>query len=407
MVVEVNVDALVGPSHHFGGAGVGNKASAEHRQQPSSPRAAALQGLSKAELVASYGVPQFVLPPLERPLPQVLDLLGYRGSFAEQCAKARKDSPLAYSAVFSSAFMWAANAGTFAPACDTQDACHHLTLANLSSSWHRLPESEGREKQFRDMFSREVSPALTSPASIHTALTPLVPLRDEGAANHMRLCSDDGTQALHIFVYGEGDSSSTTKRFLPRQTLAASRAVARLLQLDPQRTFFLQQHPDAIDAGVFHNDVIATSHKNLLLYHAQAFIDSEQTLARISASYRETCGQPLQMIRIEASQMSLDEAVSSYFFNSQLLSPGQAAIRTSSAGASQPRMVMICAEQCRRNERIGKLLDRIVADNNNPIDELQFVNLDQSMAGGGGPACLRMRLQLPADEVHGFADVID
>ena len=65
MLVEINVDGIAGPTHHFGGLGVGNVASLEHESKESHPMQAALEGLQKSWLVASLGVPQFVfLPPL-------------------------------------------------------------------------------------------------------------------------------------------------------------------------------------------------------------------------------------------------------------------------------------------------------------------------------------------------------
>jgi succinylarginine dihydrolase len=61
--------------------------------------------------------------------------------------------------------------------------------------------------------------------------------------------------------------------------------VARLHALDPDCTFFLQQNPAVIDAGAFHNDVIATSHHDVLLYHELAFIDADAELERLERTY--------------------------------------------------------------------------------------------------------------------------
>ncbi len=196
MLVEINMDAILGPSHHFGGVGVGNVASQSHNRLPSYPRLGALEGLRKAKMVAELGVPQFILPPLARPLPTFLDELGFAGDFQSQCAQARQFAPSAYSAVFSSAYMWAANAATFAPADDCADKRSHLTMANLSSSWHRMFEHAERQRQLEHMFA-----SCKLPVSFHGALPPLVPLRDEGAANHMRLCDPTGTLGFHVFVY--------------------------------------------------------------------------------------------------------------------------------------------------------------------------------------------------------------
>lgn len=408
MYIEVNIDALVGPTHHFGGVGVGNEASQSHTRIPSHPRQAALEGLRKASLVAGLGVPQHVLPPIRRPLPRFLSELGFAGDFASMCLRARQLEPFAYSAAFSSAYMWAANAATAAPACDCDNRRTNLVLANLSSSWHRYTEQFTRASQFETMFldNQEL------PVSIHGALPPLVPLRDEGAANHMRLCNPAGDSGIHIFVYGDCDEghavkgqaakneredrvvqkSAKSNKHMARQTLAASRAVARQLGLDPTRTFFLQQHPDAIDAGVFHNDVIATSHRHLLLMHEKAFFDADAELRRLSEAFRNFTGTSLTIIKILEEQLTLADAVESYLFNSQILTRGDS-----------NAMTIVCAGQCERMPQVRRLLESWIADRDNPIEDVHFVPLEQSMAGGGGPACLRMRLTLPAAAIESFS----
>ncbi len=51
--------------------------------------------------------------------------------------------------------------------------------------------------------------------------------------------------------------------FPARQTLEASAAIARLHLLDPAATVFLTQNPAAVDAGVFHSDVISVGNQNV------------------------------------------------------------------------------------------------------------------------------------------------
>lgn len=394
MLIEVNIDALVGPTHHYGGVGVGNVASSEHRRQTSRPKQAALEGLDKAAYVARLGIPQYLWIPPARPHPQFLSALGFHGDFAEQCRAAMQEAPDAYSATFSSAFMWAANAATFAPACDCSDQRNHVTVANLCSSWHRQPESRERLKQLDAMFAPLQSIAGMS-SEVHPALPSIVPLRDEGAANHMRLCDATGLIGIHVFVYGENPSGPRPQRFLARQTLAACEAIARLHRLDPDRTFFLQQNPEVIDAGAFHNDVIATSHNDVLLYHEKAFVDADAELDRLERIYERACKRPLVRMCVRESDLSVDEAIASYLFNSQLLTPGDA--------ADAPRMLLLCAQQCARMPRVRELIERFLADPGNPIEAVNFVTLDQSMSNGGGPACLRLRMQLPVDSVARFA----
>jgi succinylarginine dihydrolase len=250
-------------------------------------------------------------------------------------------------------------------------------------------EHAQRQQQFQQMLAS----ASAWPAEVHDALPPLVPLRDEGAANHMRLCDASGAIGFHVFVYGEAEGSPRPARHLARQTLAACQAVARLHGLDPARTFFLQQHPDAIDAGVFHNDVIATSHRDVLLMHEQAFLESDAEIDRLAQAFSLATGTELKVIRLSRQELSLQDAVDSYLFNSQLLTPPNL----------EGNMVMVCAAQCERMAHVRAMIERLIAAPNNPISAVHYVALDQSMSGGGGPACLRLRVPLPADMVEQFA----
>lgn len=390
MVTEINIDALVGPTHHFGGLGVGNLASQKHAYRTSRPRDAALEGLRKAAGVARLGVPQYLFLPPPRPLLDSLRELGFMVDSADQLAEVFETAPQIFSAAFSSAFMWAANSATVSSSCDTRDGCLHISPANLISSWHRATEATERRGDIQQLFCN------IEKFVLHQPLPAIVPLRDEGAANHMRLCDRSGQLGFNVFVFGE-DTSATGRftQFLPRQTRAACEALARRHQLDPQRTFYLQQNPDAIAAGVFHNDVIATSHRDLLIHHELAFIDSEQELQRLADNFRKATGNSLQLISISASDLSLDEAVRSYFFNSQIVSPREAGKQARSSS----RMLLISPQQCNEIAAASHLIKHLIASSDNRLDEVHFVSLEQSMSGGGGPACLRLRVPLADHEL--------
>lgn len=400
MLVELNIDALVGPTHIYGGLGVGNVASALHRGRLSQPRQAALEGLDKARLVAGFGIPQFLLKPPLRPEADFLKRLGFVGSLSEQLTVAAREEPAAHVTAVSSAFMWAANAATFSPSVDCADGRNHLSIANLVSSWHRSLEHRDRYRQLKEMFA-SLQSRDSYYTELHPALPQSVPLRDEGAANHMRLSDRSGCAALNLFVFGATEQATTEidhpTRFLARQTLAASRAIARLHRLDPERTFFLKQNPDAINAGVFHNDVIATSHENVLIHHEHAFLNADAELKRIERAFSISCGEPLIRVCVPASEMSLDEAVASYFFNSQIVTPLAGEHR------DRPRMIMVCPVQCSNMPRVRSVVERLIADTDNPIDEVHYVTLRESMMGGGGPACMRLRMQLSEDALPYFA----
>ena len=391
-MIEINIDGIVGPTHHFGGLGVGNVASMENQDQASHPRQAALEGLQKAWLVASLGVPQFVLLPAHRPRLSLLTELGFRGAAEEQLVAANSSAPRALSAAYSSAFMWMANAATVTAASDSMDGRLHCTPANLISSWHRASEAIERAPQFESLFAN------LSTTQIHSPLPSILPLRDEGAANHMRLCDPSGRIGFNLFTYGVDEDAAANeqpRKFLARHTLAASRAVARLHQLDPNRTYFAQQHPRAIDAGVFHNDVIATSCDHLLLHHEFAFLNGENVLQRLEADMRRECERPLLRLVISNSELPLEDAVSSYFFNSQIVKPSN-----TKGQASSPRYVLICPHHCQEVKSASKLIERLIDDSEVPINEVKFVRLAESMANGGGPACLRLRVMLDEGEVE-------
>lgn len=393
MVYEANLDALVGPTHHFGGLGVGNLASQAHARQTSFPRAAALEGLRKAAVVARLGVPQFVLLPPPRPQLALLQQLGFGVESESQLREAWLAAPRAFSAACSSAFMWAANAATVSPACDTLDGRLHITPANLISSWHRGIEAQERMADLQEL-TRQLAAS-----SVHPPLPAIVPLRDEGAANHMRLCDPSGRSGVHVFVYGADDAYTTAApRFLPRQTRAACEAISRRHQLPPDRAFFLQQHPQAISAGVFHNDVIATSHHHLWLHHELAYLDAEADLQRLEDTFQRVAGRSLQRIIIDSSALPLEDAVQSYFFNSQIVSPAADA-----SSRSAPRMVIVCPQQCHDIPSARRVVEWLVAAADNPIDDVHYVPLQQSMANGGGPACLRLRLPVEAGELPRLA----
>ncbi|WP_164100892.1 N-succinylarginine dihydrolase [Candidatus Laterigemmans baculatus] len=386
-LIEVNFDGLVGPTHHYGGLGLGNLASREHAGQTSHPRAAALQGLDKIERLAAEGAPQAVLPPHFRPDFAWLRELGFEGDDAERLRQAADVSPRLLSAAWSASAMWVANAATVSPAADCSDGRTHLTVANLLSSPHRSIEPAATEQTLREIFRDPRRFA------IHSPLPGGVALRDEGAANHLRFFAPaaavggefSGPEGIEVFVHG-GSDTVPTRRFLPRQTEEASLAVARLHGLRPERTFFLAQHPAAIDAGAFHNDVVATSCGDVLLYHQLAFAEAEETLAEIAAAYRELVGVDLLRIEISETALPLEDAVASYLFNSQLIE------------RLDGQMTIVVPSQVREVASANACLEDLLAADN-PIDRAVVVELRESMWNGGGPACLRLRVPLSQEDL--------
>jgi len=375
---EVNFDGLVGPTHNYGGLAIGNIAAAENALTSSNPREAALQGLAKMKRLSDLGIRQGVLPPQDRPAVGVLRKLGFSGNDISVIRQAAAMAPGLVRACCSASSMWVANAATVSPSADTEDGKVHITPANLPSQFHRSIEPPVTSVILRRVFGD------AEYFEHHEPLPSNLYCADEGAANHMRLCSKHGDTGLEVFVFGRSANPGLEKplKFPARQSLEASEAIARLHQIKSGKKLFVQQNPAAIDAGAFHNDVLAVANCNVLLYHEAAFLNWHETEARIT----EACGYPIHLIRASESDIGLAEAVSTYLFNSQLIS------------LSNGEMMLLAPSECQESASAWAFLKRIVDDTANPIIGVEYVNLRQSMRNGGGPACLRLRVVLTGVE---------
>ena len=352
-LAEINFDGIIGPSHNYAGLSPGNIASANNAGAISAPRAAALQGIEKMRTNLRLGLAQGFFMPLDRPNQTWLAGLATDMAGAEPHIRA---------AAFSASAMWAANAATVSPAPDTADGRCHLSPANLLTMAHRSHEWTGTHAQLKLAFASERH------FEVHPAVPP--PYGDEGAANHMRLCKAHGDVGIEIFVYGETGGS-----FPARQNIEASQAIARAHRLDPQKTLFIQQADAAISGGAFHNDVVAVANEDVLFCHEQAFEDPEAAYADIRKLMPDA-----QIIEVPAARLSLADAVQSYLFNAQLVTLPDA-----------QGMALILPLEAKENSNVWSWLQEM-RDGNGPIRKLIPVDVRESMANGGGPACLRLRV---------------
>jgi succinylarginine dihydrolase len=376
-LAEVNFDGIPGPTHNYAGLAHGNLAATRNASLVANPREAALQGLAKMRELVLRGHAQAVLPPHERPFVPALRALGFGGSDAQLIARAAREAPRVLAACSSAAAMWVANAATASASADTADGRVHFTPANLVSHFHRAIEAETTTRVLRAIF------ADAARFVVHDPLPAAPQLGDEGAANHTRLAGSDG-RGVDFFVYGRtalDADAPVPLRFPARQAREASEAIARRHGLSPARTIFAQQNPDAIDAGVFHNDVVAVGSGTLLLCHARAWLDQSQVMAALAAAI----GPSFMAIVVDDAEVSLDDAVATYLFNSQLL------LRPDG------RFLLLAPADVGGNDRVRAYLDRLVASGG-PIAEVLTLNLRQSMRNGGGPACLRLRVPLTERE---------
>jgi len=380
---EVNYDGLVGPTHNYAGLSFGNVASLANAKATSSPKHAALQGLKKMKALHDMGMKQGVLAPQERPDIFALRRLGFHGTDSEVLYRAATEAPAIFQAVCSASSMWTANAATVSPSADTANGKVHFTPANLTNKFHRSLEPQTSGRILQAMFNNGRY------FEHHTHLPDNEHFGDEGAANHTRLCREYGHAGIELFVFGRyafDSSKPAPKRFPARQTLEASQAIARLHGLSEDNTVYIQQNPDVIDQGVFHNDVIAVGNQNVLFYHEQAFADTESKLAEIQRKFGE---HPLHFIKVATEQVSIQDAVNTYLFNTQLITPPDG------------QMTIVAPTECQENDNVRSYLEQLTQSADSPIKRVEYFDVKQSMRNGGGPACLRLRVALNDEEIAG------
>lgn len=382
-VPELNLDGIVGPTHNYAGLSHGNVASTGNQGSVSRPREAALQGLAKMAAVAELGVAQGFLPPQERPHMPTLRALGFEGSDAAVLEKAAREAPHLLARACSASSMWTANAATVSPSADTADGRVHLTVANLRAMPHRSIEPPQTARTLRAVFADEATFA------VHDALPSDGPFGDEGAANHTRLTPEPGNggevRGVHLFVYGasEDEHCPRPQRFPARQTREASERIVQVHGLPADRVVLAQQNPSVIDLGVFHNDVIGVGNGCFLLLHEQALLGQRAVLAEL----RERLGPGFVPWEVPSDVLSVEDAVATYFFNSQVL--------TLPDGA----MAMVLPRESEKHDGVRHTLDAMVGDAGCPVKRAVFLDVRESMRNGGGPACLRLRVALTQPEM--------
>ncbi|HWI86825.1 MAG TPA: N-succinylarginine dihydrolase [Sphingomonas sp.] len=351
MIREINFDGLVGPSHNYAGLSPGNLAASANAGKIAFPRAAALEGIAKMRVNLGLGLRQGLLLPHRRPNKAWL------ASLATDAASA---APWMRAAALSASPMWAANAATVSPAADTADGRCHLTVANLLTMPHRSHEWPETLAQLRIAF-----------AAPHFAVHGPVPapFGDEGAANHMRLARAHDAPGVEIFVHGVAGGG-----FPVRQHGEAGRAIARVHGLSPDRTLHVAQAEAAIAAGAFHNDVVAVADGLTLFAHEQAFADAPAFYAALRRLLPD-----VTIVEVPASAVPLGDAIRSYLFNAQLVTMPEGG------------QALILPAEARETPSVWTWLEAMVASNG-PIRKLELVDVRQSMANGGGPACLRLRV---------------
>lgn len=378
MMHEINFDGLVGPTHNYGGLAFGNIASQNNKSSISSPRKAALQGLKKMKYLMDRGLLQGVLPPHPRPAISVFNDLGYKGSAEVVLKELRQKNMNLLLQGSSASAMWVANAAIVSPSVDTCDGKVHITPANLVSNFHRSIEVPITSKLLKFIFSDKKY------FVVHEPLPKCSQFSDEGAANYCRLTSEHQKRGVEIFVFGKNSSSENTK-FPARQTAQANEAICQRHSLKDNCFYNIKQNPKVINLGVFHNDVISVANENVFFYHENAFANNLE-IKQLKRKLEDNLQCQLYFLKVTNEELSVDEAVKTYLFNSQLITLGK------------DYMLLLAPEECRKSRRVQSVLKKLL-QSDNPIKEIQYFDLRESMRNGGGPACLRLRVLLTEYEI--------
>ena len=342
LAYEANFDGLVGPTHNYGGLSYGNVAFSRNCTRASNPKQAVQQGLKKMKALHDMGMIQGVLAPQSRPDLSTLRRLGFSGTDSQVIQQTAKKSPAVLASCYSASSMWTANAATVSPSADCSDQRLHFTPANLVNRFHRSIEHKTTGRILQATFAN----------ADHFG--------DEGAANDTRFCQQYGAPGVEFFVYGQQAFNSQAPKlahFPARQSLETSQAVGGLHGLNHEQVVFAQQNPAVIDAGVFHNDVIALGNANVSFYHQLAFVNNQQVEHDLQQAMTQLGQGEMQSIQVPTNQVSLQDAVQSYLFNSQLLSLP----RLNKGTGEALKMAIVVPQECRENANVCAYLDEFIA----------------------------------------------
>jgi succinylarginine dihydrolase len=367
---EINFDGLIGPTHNYAGLSLGNVASQSNEGKVSQPRTAALQGLAKMRRLMDRGLVQGFLPPPRRPLAEAMRPFGFSGTDREVLAAVLAEDEELFRKAMAASSMWTANAATVIAAPDSGDGRTHLVTANLASMLHRSFEAPETHALLRRVFRDE------GLFAVHAPLPHGRHFADEGAANHMRLSASHGRRGVNVFVHGEERGG----RFPERQARRASEAAARLGGLGHDAVH-VRQSSAAVQAGAFHNDVVGVANETLLLAHPEAYDDKA---ALFAALHDRVPGITI----LETEDVSLEDAVKSYLFNSQLVS------------LPDGGMALVLPKEAQDAANVWREVERWLACG--AVREAIVVDVRESMRNGGGPACLRLRVPVSAEAAAGI-----
>jgi succinylarginine dihydrolase len=127
---------------------------------------------------------------------------------------------------------------------------------------------------------------------------------------------------------------------------------------------------------------VSLANEEVFIFHQEAFADRVE-LERVLHHLKEHV-QGFHSIEILSEDISLNDLVSSYLLNSQLIT------------VDNNEMMMLLPEEVQNHANCMRWLEEIKSSS--PIKHIEFVDIRQSMMNGGGPACLRFKAVVNNDE---------
>jgi succinylarginine dihydrolase len=121
-----------------------------------------------------------------------------------------------------------------------------------------------------------------------------------------------------------------------------------------------------------------------LFFHEQAFYQKEAGFKELQEKFGS---QPLHFIEVPTAEVSVQDAVKTYLFNTQIIT------------LPDGDMTIIAPTECQENEAVKRYLDKLVTLGT-PIKSVNYFDVKQSMRNGGGPACLRLRVAMNDQELE-------
>ena len=259
--------------------------------------------------------------------------------------------------------MWAANAATVSPAPDTADGRCHLTVANLRTMPHRSHEWPATLAQLRLAFA---DARVRGP-------------RPGAARVRRRRRGQSHAAGRRAWRAGRRDIRLWRRR-RPLPRAPASRSVEGDCPAPPARSrarpVRRSRSEEAIAAGAFHNDVVAVANGPVLFAHEKAFADRD---ALVDA----TAPRALPDFELCRGRRRRSAAGRRDQILSVQRPAGDPARRRDDAGRADrvPRDAVGLGV-----DRAPPRLATARSAGSNVVD------VRQSMANGGGPACLRLRV---------------